>query len=367
MGLTVVQVLPALESGGVERGTLEVAAELVRQGHRSIVISAGGRMTEQLKRDGSEHVKWDIGRKSLLTFRYIFKLRKFLRENSVDILHARSRLPAWICYLAWKGMDKDKRPHFITTVHGQYSVSKYSSIMMYGERVIAVSRTIQDYITSNYPFVDQRKIRLIPRGVDPQEFPHGYKPEEAWLKTWQSQYSQLQNKIIITIAGRITRLKGHKDFIELINSLADKGYDIHGLIVGGTDAKHKQYENELRSIIADKNIKDKITFTGHRIDVREIFSVSDIVVSLTRKPESFGRTVLEALNLGTPVAGYAHGGVGEILSDLYPAGCVKPHDQMLLVNKVVDIIDGDVKVEEVKKYSLQSMLDNTISVYKEFV
>ena len=364
--MRVVQVLPALESGGVEKGTLEVAAELVRQGHQSIVISAGGRMVEQLECEGSEHINWDIGNKSLLTFRFIPKLRKLLRENKVDVLHARSRFPAWVCYLAWKGMNKNNRPHFVTTVHGQYSVSKYSSIMVRGERIIAVSKTIQDYITSNYPFVDQKKIRLIPRGVDPQEFPYGYKPTDAWLKAWHNQYPQLQNKIIITLAGRITRLKGHKDFIELINRLVEKGYDIHGLIVGGTDAKHKQYENELRSMIADKNIKERISFTGHRTDVRDIFSVSDIVVSLTSKPESFGRTVLEALSLGIPVAGYAHGGVGEILNDLYPAGYVEPHNQTLLVNKVTDIINNHIRVEEVKKYSLQSMLDSTVSVYKEF-
>ena len=366
MKLTVVQLLPELESGGVERGTLEVAAELVRQGHRSIVISAGGRMVEQLEREGSEHVRWDIGKKSLLTFRYIFQLRKFLKKNSIDILHARSRLPAWIAYLAWKGMDKNNRPHFITTVHGQYSVSKYSSVMVRGERVIAVSKTIQDYITSNYLFVDKTKIRLIHRGVESQEFPYEYKPTDEWLNKWHAQYPQLKNKIIITLAGRITRLKGHKDFIELINSLVEKGYDIHGLIVGGTDIKHKKYENEIRSMVLDKNIQNRISFTGHRTDVRDIFSISDIVVSLTNKPESFGRTVLEALSLGTPVAGYAYGGVGEILNELYPAGAVKPYNQTGLVSRVADILDNGIKVGEVKKYSLQSMLDSTINVYKEF-
>ena len=130
--LTVVQVLPALEGGGVERGTLEVARELVRHGHGSLVISAGGRMVAELEREGSEHITWTIGAKSLLTLRYVSKLRDLLVERRVDILHARSRLPAWIAWLAWRGMDPATRPHFVTTVHGLYSVNRYSAVMRRG-------------------------------------------------------------------------------------------------------------------------------------------------------------------------------------------------------------------------------------------
>ncbi len=119
--LTVVQLLPALESGGVERGTLEVGKYLVDHGHRSIVISAGGRMVEQLQREGSEHLTWDIGRKSLFTLlRYVGRLRRFLRDEKVDILHIRSRMPGWVGYLAWKGMDKSRRPRLVSTVDGLY-------------------------------------------------------------------------------------------------------------------------------------------------------------------------------------------------------------------------------------------------------
>ena len=116
--LTVVQILPALESGGVERGTLEVGRYLVQNGHRSIVISAGGRMVEQLRREGSEHIAWDVGAKSLWSLRFVPRLRRFLRDNQVDILHARSRMPAWLAWLAWRGMEPIHRPRFVTTVHG---------------------------------------------------------------------------------------------------------------------------------------------------------------------------------------------------------------------------------------------------------
>ena len=366
MTLTVVQILPALEGGGVERGTLEVAAELIRHGHRSFVISAGGRMVEQLERVGSEHIKWDIGKKSLLTFRYILKLRKFLRENKIDVIHARSRLPAWIAWFAWKGMDKNSRPRFITTVHGLYTPGCYSSIMTKGEVVIAVSKTIKGYIEQNYPDVEQSRIRLIYRGVDEKEFPYGYKPDEQWLKLWYQHYPQLKEQCVLTLPGRLTRLKGHKEFIDLIGSLVKNGKQVYGLIVGDVPADRHHYMRELQKNINEQRLDKNIIFTGHRLDMREIYAVSDMVLSLSSKPESFGRTVLEALNLGTPVAGYAYGGVGEILEELYPTGCVKSGDRLDLVNTVSTIMENQIKVEEVKKYSLKSMLNSTINVYKEF-
>ncbi len=174
--LTVLQLLPSLESGGVERGTLEIANELVRRGHRSLVISSGGRMVEALERAGSEHITWDIGAKSPLTLRFVPRLRRLLAERHIDIVHARSRMPAWIAYLAWRGMNPATRPHFVTTVHGLYSVNRYSAVMTRGERIIAVSNTARDYLLNNYPQVEASRIVVIPRGVDPQEFPYGYRP-----------------------------------------------------------------------------------------------------------------------------------------------------------------------------------------------
>jgi hypothetical protein len=148
--LTVLQVLPALDSGGVERGTLEVGAYLSANGHRSIVISAGGRMVNLLEKQGSEHHAWPIGKKSLLTLKLVHQLRKFLEKENVDILHVRSRFPAWIAYLAWKKMNPKTRPAFLTTVHGPYSVSPYSEVMTKGERVIVISDMIREYVTSQY-------------------------------------------------------------------------------------------------------------------------------------------------------------------------------------------------------------------------
>ncbi len=362
--LTVVQLLPALESGGVERGTLEVAAELVRCGHRSIVISQGGRLVPQLLEQGSEHVAWPIGKKSLFTLLYIRRLRRFLREQQVDILHARSRVPAWIGYLAWRGMPPATRPRFVTTCHGLHRPGRFSRVMTYGERVIAVSRTIERYITENFPQTPADKIRLIFRGVDPAEFPWQFAVTPQWQSRWRSEHPQLHGKPVITLPGRITRLKGHTGFIELMAKLRDAGSSAQGLIVGGEDENRRGYAGELRELIKRLNLTN-VTFTGHRSDIREVYAASTLVLSLTTQSESFGRTVLEPLCMGVPVVGYDRGGVGEILRAVYPAGLVPADDQEALFVKVQELLAAPVPVERQEKFTLRSMLDQTLALYDE--
>lgn len=157
--LTVVQLLPALQAGGVERSTLEIADALVRAGHRAVVVSAGGRLLPQLQALGAEHVELDIGRKSPLVLRYLPALRLLLR--GADIVHARSRLPAWLGWLALRGMGAGS-PHFVTTAHGLNSPSRYSAIMARGERVVCVSHTVRAYLLRHYPWLDPARLVVIP-------------------------------------------------------------------------------------------------------------------------------------------------------------------------------------------------------------
>jgi len=362
--LTVVQLVPTLETGGVERGTLEVANALVSHGHRSIVISGGGKLVDALTVAGSEHVSWPVGRKSLTTLIFVRKLRRFLEQEGVDILHARSRVPAWIAWLAWRGMDPATRPRFVTTVHGLYSVNAYSRIMTRGERVIAVSDTARCYILKHYPATDSDRIVTIYRGVDPQAFPRGFRPEPSWLEAWYKQYPLLRERKVLTLPGRLTRLKGHEDFIGLMAALVARGLPVHGLLVGHLDPGRERYTAELRQMIRDKGLEDRITLTGHRSDIREIYSVSDVVLSLSRKPESFGRTVLETLCLGVPVIGYDHGGVGEVLARLYPEGRVPLGNVDALNEKVTGMLEHPLVVPPVQRFTLQAMLDETLALYQ---
>jgi glycosyltransferase involved in cell wall biosynthesis len=365
--LTVVQLLPALESGGVERGTLEVARGLVAAGHRSLVISSGGRLVAQLEREGSEHVLWDVGRKRPWTLRWIPRLRHLLTDERVDILHLRSRLPAWVGYLAWRGLPAGSRPRLVTTVHGFYSVNRYSAVMTRGERVIAVSAAVRDYLLDGYPGLDPGRIEVIHRGIDPGQFPRGYRPPAAWLAAWRQQYPQLEGQQVLTLPGRLTQLKGHIGFLDLVATLAREGRPVHGLIVGDTQPGKQRYAHALRTRIAALGLDERITLTGHRDDMREIYAVSAAVLSLSTQPESFGRTVAEALALGTPVIGYDCGGVGEIMRHFYPAGAVEPGDLDGCVARVRALLQQALpRPDQAFDWTLERMIGATVALYERF-
>lgn len=361
--LTVLQLVPALESGGVERGTLEVAQALVAHGHRALVMSAGGRLVAPLEQCGAEHLTWPIGVKSFRTLRLVGKLRKFLLEQKVDIVHARSRVPAWIAYLAWRRMNPATRPRFVTTVHGMYGVNRYSRIMTQGERVIAVSNTVRDYILREYPDTPADRIQVIHRGVDDQAYPYGWKPDPAWQQAFFAQFPQAADTLLLTLPGRITRLKGHEDFIELIARLKRRGLPVHGLIAGGAAASKQRYLHKLRYRVRSLGMAADISFTGQRDDLKNILAMSSLVLSLSTQPESFGRTTLEALRLGVPTAGYGHGGVGEILRTIYPAGLLPLGRIDDACQRIAQLLQQPEPVPGGAFFPLQAMLDQTLELY----
>ncbi|MDX5299126.1 MAG: glycosyltransferase, partial [Gammaproteobacteria bacterium] len=242
--MKILQVLPALNSGGVERGTLEIAEAIVRAGHTSVVLSAGGRLVTELESAGSRHVSWDLGRKNPLLLLQVRKLRRWLLSERFDIIHLRSRLPAWMIWLAWRKLPEGQRPHLVTTVHGLHSVSRYSAIMTCGERIIVVSETARRYVLDNYPKADPARIRLIYRGIDPAAFPRQYTPDVEWRADWYATFPSLKNRFVVTLPGRMTRLKGHLDFLRMLVLLREEIPGLRGLIVGGEDPKRRAYAQE---------------------------------------------------------------------------------------------------------------------------
>ncbi len=361
--LTVLQVLPALESGGVERGVLEVTRALAAAGHRALVMSAGGRMVKDIEAVGGVHHAWPIGQKSLWTLRCVAPLRRFLAREQIDILHARSRMPAWVAWLAWRGMAPGRRPRFVTTAHGLYSVSRYSAVMMKGEAVIAVSETMRDYIVAHYPRVPPERIHVIHRGVDAGEFPYGYHPDILWEQAVAAEYPAAAAGLRLLLPGRITRLKGHEDFIEIIRRLKKRGLPVHGLIAGGAAPSKRKYLQKLRYRVRALNLERDISFTGQRQDLKNIMAWSHLVLSLSRRPESFGRTTLEALRLGVPTAGYDHGGVGEILSRVYPQGLLPLDDLDAATRRIESLLKERPAVPPGNFFPLQDMLDKTLALY----
>jgi glycosyltransferase involved in cell wall biosynthesis len=362
--MTVVQLVPTLHSGGAERSTLEIARALVQAGHRSVVVSAGGRLVAQLEAEGSTHVMLPIGRKALGTLTMPGKLRQVLREIKPDIVHARSRLPAWVGWWAMRGLKP--RPHFVTTVHGLNSPSRYSAILLRGERVIVVSQTLRDYVLRHYPDqIEASRIAVIPRGIDTEAFPYGYRPDESWQRAFFEEFPQLAGAPLLTLPGRGTRLKGHADAIELIADLAHRAVDARLLLLGADEPGREAYLEELRQLVRDRGLEDKVAISPARSDVRDVYAMSDLVLQLSNKPESFGRTVVEALALCRPVLGYAHGGVGELLAELYPAGRVPPGDRQRLVERAAELLRFAPPIPPPRSYRLADMQAATLDLYAE--
>ncbi len=361
--LTVVQLIPALQSGGAERSALEIARALVAAGHQSVVISAGGRLVSQLEAEGSRHITLDIGRKSLGTFMKVGALRRVLRELKPDIVHARSRLPAWVGWWAIKGLKPS--PHFVTTVHGLNTPGRYSSILLRGERVIAVSQTLRDYMLSHYAWLEPSRVRVIPRGIDPDAFPYGHRPDDAWHKAFFAEFPNLAGAPLLTLPARGTRLKGHHDAIELVAELKRRGIDVRLLLLGVIEPGREAYVAELRELIHGRGLDSQVVLTPPRADVRDIYAISSLVLQLSNKPESFGRTVIEALSLCRPVLGYAHGGVGELLAELYPAGRVPPSDQERLVERAAELLRVAPPIPMLQSYRLSDMQQATLALYDE--
>ncbi|MCL1635548.1 glycosyltransferase [Luteimonas sp. SX5] len=365
--LTVVQLLPALESGGVERSTIEIADALVRAGHRAIVVSAGGRLLPALLAAGAEHVELDIGRKSLLTLRHVSALRRLLAASGADIVHARSRLPAWIGWRALRRWPDAPRPHFVTTMHGLNSPSRYSAIMTRGERVICVSRTVRDYLLRHYPRTDPGKLRVIPRGIDPAQFPHAPSPDRAARAAIAAMHPQLRGHgPLLLLPGRGTRLKGHIDAIGLLAGLRRAGADARLWMPGARERGRERYIAELQAAAAAHGVGEAVAITEATSAIAQAYAASDLVLQLSRKPEAFGRTVIEALSVGRPVLGWAHGGVGELLRELQPQGAVPPFDAAALQAAALQLLaHPSASTVTMSAYTLQAMQAATLDCYRE--
>lgn len=320
--MKVMHLLPSLSSGGVEQVVLELCEGLTAAGVDNVVVSAGGSMVPAIEAAGARHITRPIGKKSLFTLLQIGSTARLIREEKPDILHLHSRVPAWVGYLACRKLSPAERPAVVTSFHGFHSVNAYSGIMARGERVIAVSRCMREHILENYPRTPQESIIVIPNSVDSDRFRPDYTPSKEWMDTWQAQYPELAGKYTLCLPGRITRLKGAPHLVPVIAHLRSKGIPAHAVIVGETKKGKEAYRDEVAAEFAAAGLSDCVTWTGHRRDLADVLCACDITLSLTLQPESFGKTTLEALALGRPVAGYEHGGVGEQLEQFLPEGRV---------------------------------------------
>ena len=370
--LTVVQMLPELEGGGVERGTLEVGRYLAEKGHRSIVISGGGRLVPQLEKEGSSHLSWNVGSKSPVCLRYILPLRSLLKREKVDILHLRSRMPAWIGYLAWKTLPTHRRPVLVTTFHGFYSVNAYSAIMTKGMAVIAVSESIRQHIYEHYG--KKNGVRLIFRGVDTEQFaPENVERER--VERLRRQWGISGDRPVVMLPGRITRLKGQAVFIKALSLLRHE--DFQALLVGDTK-ENPGFVEELNALVQELGLVGKVRMVGHCTDMAAAFLLADIVVSASSsEPEAFGRTSVEAMAMGRPVVATAHGGSLETVIDGETGWLVRPSDPEDMARALDEALSLDRErlaglglqgKERVRKnFTTTSMCLQTETLYRQLI
>jgi len=359
--MKIVQLLPELNEGGVERGTMELSRELVKLGYESIVISAGGKLAVQIKKDGGQHITLDVCSKNIFTAPFrMLKLRKVLHGLDADILHARSRVPAWLTYWA----NKKLHIPFITTVHGFNSVSAYSAIMSKGDSVICVSSSIKEYIQKHYK-IDESIMEVIPRGIDIEKF-NPNNVDNEFIEEFKKSYA-LEDRFIISTVGRITQLKDLETFIESIARIKENIPQIKGVIVGGVRKDKERYFKSLQDLVEQLNLEQNIVFTGSQNKVAEIYALSDVVVSSSKKPESFGRSVAEAIAMNTPVVATNHGGVLDII-DVGITGYLFESTNINALAKSImraNSLSFDGYTIISNRFSLAKMVSKTITLYKK--
>ncbi|MGB5792821.1 glycosyltransferase, partial [Poseidonibacter sp.] len=247
--MKIVQLLPELNEGGVERGVVELNREYTNKGINSFVISAGGKLENQIDLDGGKHIKFDVCSKNILTLiSRVIKLRKILKDLKPDIIHVRSRVPAWLVYFANKSLSIK----VVSTVHGFNSVSFYSKIMTNADAVICVSNSIKEYIQKHYN-TDSKKITVIPRGIDLELF-NLDNIDKDFIENFEEEYN-LSDKFIVSSVGRVTQLKDYETFIKAISLVKKDIPNIKALIVGGVRSDKEDYLNLLKKLIKELNLE----------------------------------------------------------------------------------------------------------------
>lgn len=320
---TVMQVVPAMVTGGVERGTVEVAEAIVQAGGRALVVSSGGPMVHELTRVGADHITLPVHTKNFFKMRKnAARLAQLIEEESVDLVHARSRAPAWSAYWACK---RAKTP-FVTTFHGTYSCGNvfkrwYNSVMTKGERVIAISSFIAGHMRQIYG-VKRDIIRQIHRGVDLFRFDPEKVTAERLVKL-ATQWNIPDGVPVIMLPGRLTRWKGQLVFIDAIAQLGRR--DICCLLVGSDQGRH-EFHKELENRIKHHKLEGVVTLVDQCNDMPTAYKLSDIVVSASTDPEAFGRVACEAQAMGRPVVATNHGGARETVIEGKTGWLCEPSD-----------------------------------------
>ncbi|MBR1778861.1 MAG: glycosyltransferase family 4 protein [Alphaproteobacteria bacterium] len=372
----ILQILPRLETGGVERGTLEIASALKEAGWTSIVVSGGGRLVRDLEKMGTEHITLPAYSKNYFVMRKnALRLAQIIAERNVDIVHARSRAPAWSAKWACEMTGVP----LLTTFHGAYNIGpfkikkKYNKVMTDGVLTIAVSNFIKQHILSNYETVEADKIRVVHRGADAERFDISKVSQERIIALSQ-KWRLPEDLPVIMLPGRLTRWKGQLVLLEALSKMQHK--DLRCLFVG-SDQGRKRYRRELERKVKKLGLSGTVQIVDHCSEMDVAYMLSDIVVSASTDPEAFGRVVPEAQAMGRIVIGPNHGGATETIHDgetgfLFEPGnagdlaqkldialSMTPEDKKRMTEKAVASVRSE--------FSKALMCAKTLDVYREIL
>lgn len=326
----ILQVVPALEQGGVEIGTLEMARYLVAQGWGSLVVSNGGGMAKQLTDEGTSHFSLPLHLRN--PWRLLvngFKLAGLVRREKVTLMHARSRGPAWSAWIA----SKLTGVPYITTFHGIYGHDSglkrfYNSSMVRGRKTIANSRYTLAHIQNIYR-VPPSRLALAPRGYDESRYNAESAPSDQVKLLRQGWNPPTATTPILMMVGRLTRLKGHAIVIEALGQLQNQKWLC--VFVG---SGRPEFETELKALGLQHGIAERIVWAGAQENIPLYMSAADVCISASTQPESFGRTIVEAQAMGTPVIATNHGGAMELVDRNMTGWFVPPNNANALAQAI---------------------------------
>lgn len=375
--MKVLQVIPGLETGGAERTTIEIAQALVRDGHEALVASEGGAMEAELAAVGGELIRLPLASKNLFTLlNNASRLKALINARNIDIVHARSRAPAWSALRAVQGTNAK----FVTTYHGTYNAKSglkrfYNSVMARGDRVIANSEFIRDHIVTEHG-LPAEAITVIPRGVDVDRFEMTEMVRQRG-RDLATEWALPERRFIAVLPARLTRWKGQLVAIEALGRMKAEGLDVPVLILVGGDQGRTGYREEIEWLIGRHELENTVWLVGHCNDMPAAFSLADVALNPSTDPEAFGRTAAEASAAGLPVIVADHGGAREVVEDGVTGWRTLPGDAGALAKTLQVAMELDIAARQamgqagrqrvLQRFTVSSLQTSTLRVYRELL
>ncbi|MDD5195771.1 MAG: glycosyltransferase [Candidatus Omnitrophica bacterium] len=356
--MKIAQILPQMNFGGVERGVYDLVCYFKGSKYNNIVVSSGGRLADELKKAGITHYKLPVYKKSLLSAIYVPRLRNIINKEKIDIVHARSRVPAWISFFATRASNT----HFVTTCHGIYRSGAWSEVMGWGKMVICPSRAVARHMREKFG-VPEEKIIIIERWVDLNKF-----------RFTSYDFKKSSNNIVAI--GRISSSKGYEYLIEAFRKVVRLNPYLKLKIIGSPDKFKMDYFNHLKTLVTRFALHYNVQFAGYQPDIENILKDARMLVAPSVIEESFGRVIIEAFACGVPVLATKVGGFREIIENGKDGLLIEPRDAQAITDGILKILNDtafaqsltvNAKIKVDDTYTIDKALKRTAQIYEKTI